>query len=251
MNSNMNRYGRLIITATLLLLLCSCANGDAHATVHMDRSVDLDVKITTSNYIINSLNLQKTIDHYVQSLEQRGLQIESRTENGRESFQINHTFSIDPSDHNTNIIETLQKLAEKLPKGMTLSFAVNKHFFTTDYQLQWIANFLQMLPDSNHSLTDKLTHMNFIAKKLLFQQLNFSFDLTLPIRPLAHNADRVSDHGKTLTWDISPLSENRLELALRVPNLKRIAAVAAAVSIAVIIVVLFWWRRRKNRSKQF
>ncbi|MFM9276811.1 DUF3153 domain-containing protein [Paenibacillus jiagnxiensis] len=249
MSLYISRCGRLIVAAALLLLLCSCAKGDAQATVHIDRSIDLDVEVSVSENALSSLYLQNALEDYKQPLEQYGIQIEPLQESGREGFQLHHTFTAAQSDGRTDPEEALQRLSQQLPKGMTLSSAVKKHFFTTDYQLQLTADFLQMLPDGDQSLADKLESMNFIAKKLLSRQLDFSFDLTLPIRPLSHNADRVTDDGKTLTWDISPLSENRLELAVRVPNLGRIAAVTAAVLLAVIAFVLFIVRRRKKRSK--
>ncbi|MFB5266971.1 hypothetical protein ACE41H_09235 [Paenibacillus enshidis] len=249
MNLYISRSGRLIVAAALLLFLCSCARGNAHATVHIDRSVDLDVEVSVSENTLSSLYLQKAVEDYAQPLEQYGIQIEPLQESGREGFQLHHTFTAPKSDGNTDPAEALEKLSQQLPKGMTLSSAVEKHFFSTDYHLQLSADFLQMLPDSDQSLTKSLKSMNFIAKKLLAQQLDFSFDLALPIRPLDHNANQVTGNGKTLTWDISPLSENRLELAVRVPNLGRIATAAAVVLLAVIALVLFWVRQRKKRSK--
>jgi hypothetical protein len=244
-----SRCSQLIAAAALLLLLCSCARGDAHATVHMDRSVDLDVEVSVSENALSSLYLQKALENYKRPLEQYGIQIVPLQESGREGFQLHHTFTAAQSDGNTNPEEALQKLSQQLPKGMMLSSAVKKHFFTTDYQLQLTADFLQMLPDGDQALSNKLESMNFIAKELLSRQLDFSFNLTLPIRPLAHNANRVADDGKTLTWDISPLNENRLELAVRVPNLGRIAIAAAVALLAVIALVLLWLRRRRKRSK--
>ncbi|MDP4098877.1 DUF3153 domain-containing protein [Paenibacillus sp. P96] len=243
-----SRSIRFSIAAALLLLLCSCARGDAHATVHIDRSIDLDVEVSVNKNALNSLYLQKSLEEYVRPLEQYGIRIEPLQESGREGFRFHHTFTAPKSSGSTGAADALDKLPQRLPKGLTLSSMVEKHFFTTEYQLQLTADFLQMLPNGGSTVTDKLENMNFISKRLLSEQLDFNFSLTLPIRPQAHNADRVSDDGKTMTWNISPLNENHLEFSVGVPNMGRVAAAVAAVLLIVMAFVLFWLRCRSRRS---
>ena len=97
------------------------------------------------------------------------------------------------------------------------------------------------------SWTQRIQSMNFLTKRLLDNQLDLSFSLTLPIKPLTHNADHVSPDGKTLTWDISLLQPNTVNVVVKAPNIKRIVW-TAGLGIVLLALVIWLLRRRLTKN---
>lgn len=107
----------------------------------------------------------------------------------------------------------------------------------------------RMLPKEAQGLSDKFEQMNVFARKLLERQLDLNFSLSLPIQPATNNADRVSEDGKTLYWDIAPLESNELKLSVNVPNVRHIVYVAVTSLILIVIAVILLIRRHRSKKK--
>lgn len=136
-----------------------------------------------------------------------------------------------------------------LPEGLEIKRAVSQHFFTTNIDLTMKLDLPRMLPEEAQGLSDKFEQMNVFARKLLERQLDLNFSLSLPIQPATHNADRVSEDGKTLYWDIAPLESNELKLSVNVPNVRHIVYVAVMSLILIVIAVILLIRRHRSKKE--
>ncbi|MTI94564.1 MAG: DUF3153 domain-containing protein [Firmicutes bacterium] len=84
--------------------------------------------------------------------------------------------------------------------------------------------------------------------QMMLNQMNFRFTITLPVKPDSHNADSVSEDGKTLTWNLRPGQANPINLEASVPNIVFIAILGAGAALLLIglIVLIVVLRRRRE-----
>ncbi|MEC0180383.1 DUF3153 domain-containing protein [Paenibacillus peoriae] len=238
---------RLILRVFALLcclaILTSCARGDIHVDVHLDRSVDMDASFSVNNQTLVMLDNSGLLDRLAKRFQSNNVDVQPLAEQGRKGYQFKGHYQGDWSTNGKNPNQEFN-----LPEGLEIKRIVTQHFFATNYDLTMKLDLPRMLPEEVKGLSDKLQQMNVFACKLLERQLDLNFSLSLPIQPAASNADSVSEDGKTLRWDIAPLESNELKLSVNVPNLRHIVYVAIAGLILIVAIVI--WLIRRHRSKR-
>ncbi|WP_025716189.1 DUF3153 domain-containing protein [Paenibacillus sp. 1-18] len=233
----------IFVLLCCLATLTSCARGDIHVDVHLDRSIDMDASFSVNNQTLMMLDNPGLLDQLAKRIQSNNVDVQPLAEQGRKGYQIKGHYEGDWATNEKNPNQEFN-----LPEGLEVKRAVTQHFFTTNYDLTMKLDLPRMLPEEARGLSDKLQQMNVFARKLLERQLDLNFSLSLPIRPAASNADSVSKDGKTLRWDIAPLESNELKLSINVPNLRHIVYVAIAGLILIVVIVI--WLIRGHRSKR-
>ncbi|WP_264454047.1 DUF3153 domain-containing protein [Paenibacillus polymyxa] len=227
-----------------LLALTSCARGDIHVDVHLDQSVDMDATFSVNNQTLMMLDNPGLLDQLVKRIQSNNVDVQPLAEQGRKGYQIKGHYQGDWSTNKKNPSQGLN-----LPEGLEIKRAVSQHFFTTNIDLTMKLDLPRMLPKEAQGLSDKFEQMNVFARKLLERQLDLNFSLSLPIQPATNNADRVSEDGKTLYWDIAPLESNELKLSVNVPNVRHIVYVAVTSLILIVIAVILLIRRHRSKKE--
>ncbi|WCM62606.1 DUF3153 domain-containing protein [Paenibacillus polymyxa] len=227
-----------------LLALTSCARGDIHVDVHLDQSVDMDATFSVNNQTLMMLDNPGLLDRLVKRIQSNNVDVQPLAEQGRKGYQIKGHYQGDWSTNKKNPSQGLN-----LPEGLEIKRAVSQHFFTTNIDLTMKLDLPRMLPEEAQGLSDKFEQMNVFARKLLERQLDLNFSLSLPIQPATNNADRVSEDGKTLYWDIAPLESNELKLSVNVPNVRHIVYVAVTSLILIVIAVILLIRRHRSKKE--
>ncbi|ALA41204.1 hypothetical protein ABE82_06580 [Paenibacillus peoriae] len=227
-----------------LLALTSCARGDIHVDVHLDQSVDMDATFSVNNQTLMMLDNPGLLDQLVKRIQSNNVDVQPLAEQGRKGYQIKGHYQGDWSTNKKNPSQGLN-----LPEGLEIKRAVSPHFFTTNIELTMKLDLPRMLPKEAQGLSDKFEQMNVFARKLLERQLDLNFSLSLPIQPATNNADRVSEDGKTLYWDIAPLESNELKLSVNVPNVRHIVYVAITSLILIVIAVILLIRRHRSKKE--
>jgi hypothetical protein len=227
-----------------LLALTSCARGDIHVDVHLDQSVDMDATFSVNNQTLMMLDNPGLLDQLVKRIQSNNVDVQPLAEQGRKGYQIKGHYQGDWSTNKKNPSQGLN-----LPEGLEIKRAVSPHFFTTNIDLTMKLDLPRMLPKEAQGLSDKFEQMNVFARKLLERQLDLNFSLSLPIQPATNNADRVSEDGKTLYWDIAPLESNELKLSVNVPNVRHIVYVAVTSLILIVIAVILLIRRHRSKKE--
>ncbi|MGG4204375.1 DUF3153 domain-containing protein [Paenibacillus jamilae] len=227
-----------------LLALTSCARGDIHVDVHLDQSVDMDATFSVNNQTLMMLDNPRLLDRLVKRIQSNNVDVQPLAEQGRKGYQIKGHYQGDWSTNKKNPSQGLN-----LPEGLEIKRAVSQHFFTTNIDLTMKLDLPRMLPKEAQGLSDKFEQMNVFARKLLERQLDLNFSLSLPIQPATNNADRVSEDGKTLHWDIAPLESNELKLSVNVPNVRHIVYVAITSLILIVIAVILLIRRHRSKKE--
>ncbi|KAF6632990.1 DUF3153 domain-containing protein [Paenibacillus sp. LX16] len=234
----------IFILVCCLLVLTSCARGDIHVEVHLDQSVDMDATFSVNNQTLMMLDNPGLLDRLVKRIQSNNVDVQPLAEQGRKGYQIKGHYQGDWSTNKKNPSQELN-----LPEGLEIKRAVSQHFFTTNIDLTMKLDLPRMLPEEAQGLSDKFEQMNVFARKLLERQLDLNFSLSLPIQPATNNADRVSEDGKTLYWDIAPLESNELKLSVNVPNVRHIVYVAVTSLILIVIAVILLIRRHRSKKE--
>ncbi|MGO4949471.1 DUF3153 domain-containing protein [Paenibacillus sp. DRB1-1] len=227
-----------------LLALTSCARGDIHVDVHLDQSVDMDATFSVNNQTLMMLDNPGLLDRLVKRIQSNNVDVQPLAEQGRKGYQIKGHYQGDWSTNKKNPSQGLN-----LPEGLEIKRAVSQHFFTTNIDLTMKLDLPRLLPEEAQGLSDKFEQMNVLARKLLERQLDLNFSLSLPIQPATNNADRVSEDGKTLYWDIAPLESNELKLSVNVPNVRHIVYVAVTSLILIVLAVILLIRRHRSKKE--
>lgn len=114
---------------------------------------------------------------------------------------------------------------------------------------------------ANYKLSDTSDSSNGMSANLSRINLSLKYTVTLPTKPIEHNADTVSEDGKTLTWNISSLNEDRdsIKYSFKLKdvvagaktdglNTEMIMLIAGIVIIVIIIVVVLILFARNNKK---
>ncbi|NLA04251.1 MAG: DUF3153 domain-containing protein [Firmicutes bacterium] len=221
----------LLVAVAAPLLLCGCLQFNMHLTINRNRSADLEITLAAPRAIL-AMDPDLEKEFFVEKKEDLAAQ----------GFDI-----IEPTDEKVagfKAAKRLRSVTELADLGLAGDmglqdqeiFIEEKSALTTTYHL-----------DAQIDLKDLMGEQgNLVA--LLSPDLRFI--LTLPVKPLAHNADEVTEDGRTLVWELSPLQSNHLQLTARAPNLSAvILGVVAAVALiaAVILAVVYRPKLKKSR----
>ncbi len=242
----LSRHLRLIaVIAALsgcLLLLSACARGEAHVMVNRDNSTDLEAFVSISDQALQTLNFPDALSFITRLLEPYEIEVKELQEAGRQGLEFRRHFAAEQRTDSTTTTG-----AKPLPPGLSFTRLETAHLFTTEYNIQAQADLMKFMSGGGlESWTQRIHSMNFLTKRLLDNQLDLSFSLTLPIKPLTHNADHVSSDGKTLTWDISLLQPNTVNVVVNAPNIQRIAWTAGS---GIVLLALVVWLLRRRLTK--
>lgn len=84
----------------------------------------------------------------------------------------------------------------------------------------------------------------------MLSQVKMCFILSLPYKPTNHNASLVRDGGRTLELQLIPGQDNKLQMDVVVPNVRKIVLcdVGVALLLAVLSAAIIVSHRKKKPS---
>ncbi|MCC3374273.1 hypothetical protein [Cohnella sp. REN36] len=237
------RRAALLAGIGLLLaaLLASCAQGQAHLTVHLNGTADLDLNASASKTMLKLVGKPDLPGQLADALRQNGM--EASVEDTGGSAGIRATRRLD--------LKTLQDRPSRLPDGMRMTLTKDERYFFARYHVSVDYDASQALAGLGEEANRKLAELPAITKQLAQSQIRFDLLLTTPIRLRDHNADETRDGGRTLVWHAKLLENNHIELGFPLPNVRHIANVGIPALLALVLAVagtILFWRKRRRRS---
>ncbi|WP_426640637.1 hypothetical protein [Paenibacillus illinoisensis] len=223
----------------MLIILSACADGEAHLTVNMDGSTDLDIHLGVTESALGKIGQDNLMPLLEEALKKNNFQAEVVDDGERK--QLSATTHYEKS--NTAASFDLSKL----PKGIQVEQSTEPGFFTSKFHVTATADLMESMPDGE--IKDQINKVPSFLKNLLLKDVKFDFKLSLPIKAEDSNADLVEDQGKTLTWHISPLNSNTLDLTVQVPNIRNII-ITAVIALIVVAALLIWFFVRRKRTRR-
>ncbi|MDN4603329.1 hypothetical protein B2I21_01560 [Chryseobacterium mucoviscidosis] len=236
-------YYRQLLFAFLLTLMLSilsaCADGEAHVTVNMDGSSDLDLNLSVTDSALGMMGQDNLMTLLADSLKKNNFQAEVSDQGDRTELKATTHYE------KSNTVSTFS--TSDLPDGIQVEQSTTPGFFTSKLHIAAEVDLLQTVPDGE--VKDQINKVPGFLKNLLLKDVNFDFKLTLPIKAQESNADLVEDHGKTLIWHVSPLDTNKLDLTLQVPNIRNII-ITGGIALVLFIALLIWFIVRRRRTRK-
>ncbi|MBB6673497.1 DUF3153 domain-containing protein [Cohnella nanjingensis] len=242
-NRSIKRHAPFLAGAWLLMtmLLTSCAQGQAHLTVHLNGTADLELNASARKKMLKLIGQSDLPRQLADELQNNGLDASvEETENSsgiRASRHLN--------------LKELQNRPSRLPEGVKMTLTEDKKFFYTRYHIIVDADPNQALSKLEGDTGRQLATMPALAKQLAQSQIHFDLLLTSPIPLRDHNADETRDGGRTLVWHVSLVDVNHFELSFPVPQVRHIAYVGVpAILLLGFIVVgtVFFMRKRRRHA---
>ncbi|WP_145409517.1 hypothetical protein [Paenibacillus xylanexedens] len=227
-----------ILLTLMLTVLTACADGEAHVTVNLDGSSDLDLNLSVTDAALGKIGQDNLMSLLADTLIKNNFQAEV-TKQG-DTQQLTATTHYEKS--NTTDFDM-----SSLPEGIKVEQSKTPGLFSSTLHLTAEADVMESMPDG--TIKDQINKVPSFLKNLLLKDVNFDFKLTLPIKAKDSNADVVEDGGKTLTWHVSPLNRNTLDLTVQIPNIQNII-IAAVIALILIAVLLIWLLLRRRRVRQ-
>ncbi len=213
--SRIKKITLLLVLAAVPLLLSGCLEFKMHLTINPNRSADLEITLSAPELLLmmkpeNKSELEQFFEEKKEELAAEGFTISELERDDTAGFKA------------VKRLRSVEHLADlNLAREMGLDgqqiFSVKKGLLTTTYYLDAALDLKDLIGEQNETLA-LLSKMRFI--------------LTLPVRPLEHNATAISEDERTLEWALSPAESNNLQLTARAPNL---VAVIIGIVIAVMV----------------
>ncbi|MFS0869495.1 hypothetical protein [Paenibacillus xylanilyticus] len=227
-----------IMLSLMLVILSACADGEAHLTVNMDGSTDLDLNLGVAESALGKIGQDNLMTLLEDALKRNNFQAEVVDEGERK--QLSATTHYEKSNTASSFDMS------QLPAGIQVEQSTEPGFFTSKFHITATADLMESMPDGE--IKDQINKVPSFLKNLLLKDVNFDFKLSLPIKADDSNADLVEDQGKTLTWHVSPLNPNTLDLTVQVPNIRNII-ITAVIALIVIAALLIWFFVRRKRTR--
>ncbi|CAM3938439.1 hypothetical protein COLU111180_15540 [Cohnella lubricantis] len=236
-----------LLSAALILLsalLASCAQGEAHVTIHRNGTADLDLSASVSRRTLELIGQPDLPKQLSDILQRNGMAAAVEDDGSQTGIRATRHLN-------------LKDMADRpitLPEGMELEQSTERKFFYTRYHVAVTMDMVRLLRGSGegNDWSQSIASMPALAKKLVERQMDLDFLLTFPIKPGANNADEIQDRGRTLVWHLNLFSDNRFETSLAVPNVRHIAYTAGPALLlltAGIVIAIVRARRRGRRTR--
>ena len=83
-------------------------------------------------------------------------------------------------------------------------------------------------------------------------EIDIKFTVTLPNKPISHNATTVSDDGKTLTWDLSGTEAGTIDFEFNFSSfpILMVALIGGGIALLVILIVIILVVKKSKKKKQ-
>ena len=228
------RISFICLVGFLLPLLTGCVELTYHATVNKDGSLDLEYTYAATRAPLAELR---------QKAERDGFTVTDYTSDGLVGIRARKHFASPPED--LMLPEEFSKAIGSTGKPIV---SIKKGIFHTTYNasadvdLSWGSS-----STGQAQLEDEFAPFGEVLGDAMVSQIKIRVLVTLPCKPLQHNATQASKDGKTLEWRLIPGRKNRLELRARVPNFRNVALLIA-LTAAVMAGATGLLRKRRRRA---
>lgn len=189
----------LLFAVAAPLILSGCIKFSLHLTINRDRTSDLDI----------ILIMPRTLLAIEPELEQKFLK-EKKDELARQGFAVTDYardnmvgFKASKKLRSVEEVAGLSLARDMGLKGQNI-FTVEKKALATTYYLDADVDLSSLLGEDSRVIALFPPDMRFI--------------LTLPVRPITHNATGITADERTLEWILSPEGNNHIQLTARAPN---------------------------------
>ena len=237
---------KFICLVVCMLLLSGCAvKGEFNMGINSDKSISFSVTAAYDDELIEALiSMEDNSENATYTDEQKWefLESSSETEDGESPEELGFTAARYDQDGF---------------KGFTYTKSISNIDDLTAESASFdiIQDYLE-ISESKLFIKDGNNYVSKIMYSPVTEDSDYSIDqemiftLTLPTEPVSHNADSVSEDGKTLTWDLSDeTSAGNIEFTFSFstfPIVLIVIGVIALIGIVAAAFIIFGKGKKKN-----
>ena len=237
---------KFICLVVCVLLLSGCAvKGEFNMGINSDKSISFSVTAAYDDELIEALmSMEDNSENATYTDEQKWefLESSSETEDGESPEELGFTVA---------------RYEQDGFKGFTYTKSISNIDDLTAESASFdiIQDYLE-ISESKLFIKDGNNYVSKIMYSPVTEDSDYSIDqemiftLTLPNEPVSHNADSVSEDGKTLTWDLSDeTSAGNIEFTFSFstfPIVLVVIGVIALIGIVAAAFIIFGKGKKKN-----
>ncbi len=245
----MNKIKRFVLLISCLLLLNGCVKNNTTMKINKDKSMNLEVFILVKDEIKNKLSS----DFNSSDLEKRGFKVTTTSDNNFSGYKITKSFdNIDDLSKNTNnkVVDISNILESDF--DFTVLFNKKTNFFKDTYTANYTYSFSELKEKyntiENETQDGNTQEDDYTETSDYTDEMELKYNLILPSKAKSNNANKKTNSGKSLEWNLSSTSESKISYSFDIYNYKNILLVGGGVAllIIIIIVVIVIIKKKKN-----
>jgi len=262
----MKKFQKVALCALLvlsLIIVTGCAQFDVNLRINQDKSADLNFVFMVSNMMVSIGDGKTGLEDIKKEAINQGFSAKDVKQNDMTGYKFSkHLASLEnlQSGTNKNTKSATDSTAKANGKASIFTqpfesknnsklYEVKKGFFKDVYTFNTSLNLSDLAADKLNlgSNTDQMTTallQNVIA------QMDFNFNLELPVKTISNNATKVSADGKKLSWNLKAGDTNSIRLSFNAWNINRIIMAAAAILAVLIFLIALLIHSLKKRSRK-
>ncbi len=217
----------VILVLLCILFMTGCVEGDFYISFNLDGSADLEFTLLASSQLDMLGDTQQIFGSMEEDLERDGFTVEPLERGDMKGFQ---------AKRHVEDAEELRDI-EFLGEMESPEIQIEEGFFTDKYAVDH--TFSMAGVDIGARNGDMLAMLD----------PDMTIRMEFPISPASHNADEVSEDGRTLVWDLDFEEANHMEVAVNVPDIFTIVMLVLAIVVVIVLIIVFI-KRMKDRDKE-
>lgn len=224
----MKKFTLLATIFIILVTLSGCMKMNLKMTIHNDKSMDVEIIEAVPKEITEEGKVEEELE-WIKKNAKPGTNYELYEDDRYKGFKAD--FKVDSIDTliKEDADETTMSEVANQDGTMAKIFTVEK---VSDGEI-YTAVFENDATD-DYGDTSELSED---ARKVL-ETLDMKMTVVLPVKPISHNATTVSEDGKTLTWDLTKVTDD-VTFSFKLQKKTDWIIPVAIISTCVIAVVLY------------
>ena len=260
----MKKFQKIALCALLavsLIIVSGCAQFDVNLRINTDKSADLNFVFMVSNMMVSMGNGKTGLEDIKKEAISQGFSAKDVKQKDMTGFQFSkHLTSIDAlqsgvntktstkTDTNTTQKASIFTQPFDVKKNSKL-YQIKKGFFKDVYTFDTSLNLSDLAADKLNLGSEKDEMTKAILQNVI-AQMDFNFNLELPVKTISNNATKVSADGKKLSWNLKAGDTNSIQLSFYAWNVGHIMmAVAIFLAVFIFLMALLIKRSRKRKLR--
>ncbi len=213
-----------------LLLLPGCFTLHYHITVNSDETIDEEITFIVNKSLLSMGMFFGQGDYtetFTTELFLEGFEVENFTEGDASGVKAYRT--------STQIDDSLTFTSDTFATASNGGIVVKRGLFSQTYYI-----------DETFGMGETSA---MEREMLTLMQPDIKFLLTLPVKPIEHNADVVSSDGKTMEWIIDLRETNNIKVSFKEPYFNPVLILVILASIVLVAAIMIFSFRHIYRNR--
>lgn len=241
----MKYFKKISVLLIFLFMMSGCIKYRTVTTINKDKSVNFSIDYLLAEEL--EMNINDMLDG--NEFDGRNIKVSELKEEGYIGIRANKTYdNIDDisSEKDTQII-----ISDYLNVDFddSVIFKVKKGFFKNTYSANFLFDFNSEDASteglSNEDITSDIVSINgengddaMNDMMTLGNEMELSYKVILPSKPISHNSKIISEDGKTLTWNFTTDESSTIEYSFSMLNIKNILILGGSFVGFIILIII-------------